>query len=68
LTNNALPATFIAGDALGSFNSLMRWISGALFGVGLAWFILSYAEGVFAYRRAELQPRVLPGSPLSEKP
>ncbi len=54
LTNNALPPWFIAGDALGSFNSLMRWISGALFGVGLAWFLLPFAEGVFAYRRAEL--------------
>ncbi len=55
LTNNALPAAFIAGDALGSFNSLARWISGALFGIGLAWFLLPYAEGTFAYRRAELE-------------
>jgi uncharacterized membrane protein len=54
LTNNALPMWFVAGDALGSFNSLMRWISGALFGVGLAWFLLPFAEGVFAYRRAVL--------------
>jgi uncharacterized membrane protein len=54
LTNNALAATFYAGDALGSFNSLARWLSGALFGVGLAWFLLPYAEGTFAYRRAEL--------------
>ena len=55
LTNNALPAAFYAGDALGSFNSIARWISGALFGVGLAWFLLPYAEGTFAYRRAELE-------------
>ena len=55
LTNNALPLWFVAGDALGSFNSLMRWISGALFGIGLAWFLLPYAEGVFAYRRVELE-------------
>ncbi len=54
LTNNMLPDTFYAGDALGSFNSLARWISGALFGVGLAWYLLPFAEGVFAYRRAEL--------------
>jgi uncharacterized membrane protein len=54
LTNNALPAAFITGDALGSFNSLARWISGALFGVGLAWYLLTFAEGVFAYRREEL--------------
>jgi uncharacterized membrane protein len=55
LTNNTLPLWFIAGDALGSFNSLARWTSGALFGVGLAWFLLPFAEGVFAYRRAELE-------------
>jgi hypothetical protein len=55
LTNNALPITFYAGDALGSFNSLVRWTSGALFGVGLAWFLLPFAEGVFAYWRAELE-------------
>ena len=55
LTNNALPATFVAGDALGSFNSLARLVSGALFGVGLAWFLLPFAEGTFAYRRMELE-------------
>ncbi len=55
LTNNTLPAAFIAGDALGSFNSLARWISGALFGIGLAWFLLPFAEGTFAYLRAELE-------------
>ena len=55
LTNNTLPAWLIAGDALGSFNSLARWISGALFGVGLAWYLLPFAEGTFAYRRAELE-------------
>jgi uncharacterized membrane protein len=55
LTNNALRLTFYAGDALGSFNSFARWISGVLFGVGLAWFLLPYAEGTFAYRRAELE-------------
>jgi uncharacterized membrane protein len=55
LTNVALPAWFIAGDALGSFNSIARWISGALFGIGLAWYLLPFAEGTFAYRRMELE-------------
>lgn len=54
LTGNVLPAAFIAGDALGSFNSIARWVSDALFGVGLAWYLRPFAEGVFAYRRAEL--------------
>ncbi len=33
----------------------MRWISGAFFGIGLAWFLLPYAEGTFGYRRIELE-------------
>ncbi len=55
LANNALPAWFVAGDAVGSFNSIMRWISGALFGIGLAWYFLPWIENVFAYRRMELE-------------
>lgn len=38
LTGGGLPSTFYAGDALGSFNSWMRLITGALFGIGLGWF------------------------------
>lgn len=37
LTNHALPATFYAGDALGSFNAWMRLLSGLLFGIGIVW-------------------------------
>ncbi|CAG0936901.1 hypothetical protein TFLX_05798 [Thermoflexales bacterium] len=55
LTNNALSPSFRAGDLLGSFNSLARWISGAVFGVGLAWFLLPVAHGVFTFRLAELE-------------
>lgn len=42
LTSNSLPATFYAGDALGSFNSLMRFITGLLAGLGLVWFAFPY--------------------------
>jgi len=35
LTDYRFPATFYAGDALGSFNSWMRLITGALFGLGM---------------------------------
>jgi uncharacterized membrane protein len=31
LTGNIFPASFYAGDALGSFNSWMRWLTGFLF-------------------------------------
>jgi hypothetical protein len=40
LTNNALPALFYAGDALGSFNSWMRLLTGILAGFGIVWFTL----------------------------
>lgn len=42
LTNNSLPATFYAGDALGSFNSIMRLISGFLAALGIVWLVFPY--------------------------
>ena len=42
LTNNAFPASFYAGDALGSFNSWMRLVSGILAGLGIVWFVFPY--------------------------
>ncbi len=42
LTNSALPATFYAGDALGSFNSLMRLLSGLSAGLGIVWLAFPY--------------------------
>lgn len=38
LTNHAFAPGFYAGDALGSFNSWMRLISGLLFSLGAVWF------------------------------
>jgi uncharacterized membrane protein len=37
LTQHTLPATFYAGDALGSLNSWLRLITGVLFGLGAVW-------------------------------
>ena len=42
LTNNAYPATFYVGDALGSFNSIMRFVTGLLAGLGLVWLAFPY--------------------------
>jgi uncharacterized membrane protein len=42
LTNNSLPATFYAGDALGSFNSLARWITGLFAGLSIVWLAFPY--------------------------
>ena len=50
ITNNSLPASFYAGDALGSFNSWMRLLSGAFFAIGIVWFALSYIYEVVENR------------------
>jgi len=44
LTQNAFPPNFYAGDALGSFNSWMRLITGGLFSLGLVWFAFPEIE------------------------
>ena len=51
LTNNAFPATFYAGDALGSFNSLLRFITGLLAGLGIVWFAFPYIFQTQAYNQ-----------------
>ncbi|MEO7840817.1 MAG: DUF2085 domain-containing protein [Anaerolineales bacterium] len=55
LTNNAFPTAFYAGDALGSFNSWMRLISGVLFGFALVGFAFPYLNDSFGdtARRSE---------------
>lgn len=45
LTGNLLPATFYAGDALGSFNNLARLVTGALFGFTTVWFLYPLVDG-----------------------
>ena len=42
ITRNTLPPAFYAGDALGSFNSWMRLLTGILFGLGAAWLACSH--------------------------
>ena len=55
LTNHVLPAWFYAGDALGSFNSWMRLITGLLFGLSTAALLLPYLEQSLAQVREELE-------------
>jgi hypothetical protein len=67
LTQNAFPAWFYHGDAVGSFNSWMRLITGALFGMGVAWFIFPIfdrhfsAEILLHQARQGLRDRLLQG-------
>jgi uncharacterized membrane protein len=42
LTNNLLPASFYMGNALGSFNSWIRLITGPLASLGIVWFVFPY--------------------------
>jgi uncharacterized membrane protein len=51
LTANSLPAAFYSGDAWGSFNSLMRLLTGALFGLGTVWYLYPFLEEAFAVTR-----------------
>ena len=48
LTNFAFAPSLYRGDALGSFNSWMRLITGLLAGVGLVWFAFPYLEDAFS--------------------
>lgn len=44
LTNHNFSANFYAGDALGSFNSLMRFITGPLAGLAIVWLAFPYVS------------------------
>lgn len=47
LTNDTFSPQFYAGDALGSFNSWMRLLTGVLFGLGVVWFGFPYMNTYF---------------------
>jgi uncharacterized membrane protein len=51
LTNNAFPMTFYAGDALGSFNSIMRFFSGLLAGLAIVWLVFPYVFQTQVYNQ-----------------
>lgn len=59
LTGNVFPSWFYVGDAFGSFNSDMRWITGFLFGLTTVWFIFPMVEqgmrDVYAQASAQLR-------------
>lgn len=47
LTDHAFAPLFYLGDALGSFNSWMRWVTGLLFAFGLVWWTFPYVDESF---------------------
>jgi len=44
ITLNSFPDVFYIGDALGSLNSDLRWVTGLLFGLTTVWFIFPIIE------------------------
>lgn len=55
LTNQIFPATFYMGDALGSFNSWMRIITGILFGLGVVWFLYPRIQDSFRETTTQIE-------------
>jgi uncharacterized membrane protein len=58
LTNYAFSPGFYAGDAWGSFNSLMRLLTGVSFGLGIVWFGFSYLDDAFSQQGRYLESRL----------
>jgi len=56
LTQNIFRPGFYAGDAWGSFNSLMRLLTGVLFGLGVAWFAFPYLNEALSEVDPSIQP------------
>lgn len=68
LTNYSLPDSFYTGDSLGSFNAVMRLITGILFGIAIAGITLPLLDGEFRRIAALLWNklnRYYAGSPVS---
>ena len=58
LTGNLFPSSFYVGNALGSFNSWMRLITGLLFGLAVVWMVYPLMEASFQDVRRTLEPRM----------
>jgi len=58
LTGNQMPASFYIGDALGSFNSWMRLLTGLLFGLGAVWFVLPLLDEGFAITARQIEAKL----------
>jgi len=65
LTHNAFLASFYAGDAGGSFNSLMRLLTGILFGLGIIWFGFPYLHETFSQTERSLVTKINPINQMS---
>lgn len=57
LTNDTFSATFYAGDALGSFNSWMRIITGVLFSLGVVWLLYPRLHNGFTNTASQIKEK-----------
>lgn len=55
LTGNTFARSFYVGNALGSFNSWMRLLTGTLFGLGIVWLGFPYLEKLFMDTASNLE-------------
>lgn len=62
LTGDALPTWFYVGDAIGSFNSWMRLLSGLTFGVGVAWLTFPYLDQLIREAALDLRAKLEPAT------
>ena len=58
LTNHSFASSFYSGDAWGSFNSLMRLLTGILFGLGLVWFGFPFLEDIYSQQVKYMESRI----------
>jgi hypothetical protein len=59
LTNHSLSAIFYSGTTLGSFNWLMRTVTGALFALACVWFVYPYLEKGFSDMARQAQSQIV---------
>lgn len=57
ITRDGLSTSFYVGDALGSFNSWMRLITGLLFGLGVTWWLFPYLHKSFSVTAQEIKAK-----------
>jgi uncharacterized membrane protein len=57
LTNHAFPASFYAGDSLGSFNSWMRHLTGFVLALGVVWLAFPYLQQAMADTAAQIEAK-----------
>ena len=63
LTNRVFIATFYVGDALGSFNSWMRLLTGLLFGLGVVWFFYPRLHQAFSDTARQIEVKFVTTKP-----